>query len=158
MNDDNVVGIGQFTTSEKQIFLSVTNYPDISFTGKLIAKTDTSELYREKSGKYICVKRDELLKHELKTCKNHDQVIQFYGYTDDAKSLYKQAGIDSTVVIRFSSPKQKILSIAGILFVSGVLIPFTTGAGIILLLHIFVTLIVLAVVVIVVSDNEIPEP
>jgi hypothetical protein len=95
-----------------------TNNPTVSFDGKKLAY-DSSEyennreniswndfhLYQTKAGKYICQNASFSLCNSpedgffVEVCDSIEDVIKFFGHTDLAKSIYKEAGISASLKI-----------------------------------------------------------
>lgn len=103
----------QMNEEPKEFFLNVTGARDIKFIGWEIAiipdeKNDnvSFKLYRTTSGKYICIKPDwDVISRtiefdKLEIVHNTEEVINFFGYDNNAKKLYKQAGISDAIEIK----------------------------------------------------------
>ncbi len=91
----------------KEYTLEIKGEPDIRFTGTKIASDENERhLYKTRGGKYICYRTlwmsehgdglDGWLNISYAICETTDEVTEFFGYTETAKDLYREAGIDAT--------------------------------------------------------------
>lgn len=102
MSDDN-----------KQYVVSRDNHRDLRFEGRVIAQTSTKTcngprqncfhrltVFKTKLGKYVC--QNEYVTYwqgedgasEAAVCRTVQDVIAFFGFSDAAKELYREAGFD----------------------------------------------------------------
>lgn len=97
--------------------------PDLQFNGERVASTSNSpdrghsdwsgetgrwtalSLYRTDSGKYVCHRvertqwQGERDTHTAAVCDSVDGVREFFGYSDLAKEIYHEAGIQAAEVV-----------------------------------------------------------
>lgn len=97
----------------KKIEIKVEGWQDLSFTGELLARIESSwlgrwealTLYRTEGEKFICVKqyvtcwKDDNNSSTIKTVEKHQDVIDFFGFGKMAKELYEKAGIDAVKLV-----------------------------------------------------------
>lgn len=97
------------------IELEINNAPNLRFTGSLVGCVDSKTtgaqrwtvlaLYRTTGGKYICYKeghsahQGEYTKTSGAVAETPSQVIEFFGHTLLAKSLYSEAQIDDVTIV-----------------------------------------------------------
>ncbi|EQA8936816.1 hypothetical protein ACX9Q3_005536 [Klebsiella oxytoca] len=89
----------------EKIFLKVKDGRDIAFTGKEVAHEHNSDndvafrVYETEKGNWIMTatsNEDILLKHEVIEDKSVEKLVKTLGYSDFAKSIYSQLGVDTT--------------------------------------------------------------
>ena len=89
----------------ERIFLKVKDGRDIAFIGKEVAHHHNPEndvafrVYETEKGNWVMTatsNEDVLLKHEVFKNKSVEELVKALGYTDFAKSIYTQLGVDTT--------------------------------------------------------------
>lgn len=89
----------------EKIFLKVKDGRDIAFIGKEVAhqhnpdKDVAFRVYETEKGNWLLTatsEEDILLKHEVIENKSIEKLVKSLGYTDFAKSIYSQLGVDTT--------------------------------------------------------------
>ena len=99
----------------EEVILTINDKPDITIQANLIAQVDcvinlkvnnafTSNATVSHSGKSIAIYQtsDGFLgyrKGEIQREQEMKNLITFFGYSDEAKQLYKEAGIDATITL-----------------------------------------------------------
>lgn len=89
----------------ENITLRVEGKPDVSFTGKLVANVDLSNahdklaVFETAKNHWFIARMDRygyLRSHTLIENKDESKLIEHLKYTDDAKVLYRQMGVNYT--------------------------------------------------------------
>ncbi len=110
--DKNVVVMDQKNDNFEEHEVITHDGPNIKFVGEQLAtcsnqyeqnrtRAQILTLYRTKAGKYICSTvnttqwQSESWEYQSCVCDSHEEIIEFFGYSDLAKQIYEDAKIDA---------------------------------------------------------------
>ncbi|WP_180099523.1 hypothetical protein [Acinetobacter sp. YH12153] len=85
-------------------YISLTDTQDISFKGRLMAAANSGDaklsLYQTLGGKWIGIQQKNLVPGQEITvaciCQDKNEICNFFGYSESAKEIYYQSGIDAS--------------------------------------------------------------
>lgn len=88
----------------RSFYITATNKQDISFKGRLMAESETAEakltLYQTMAGQWVAVQQtnDNTDQNSTEVCVSKEQcdILDFFGFSEEAKEIYYQSGIDSS--------------------------------------------------------------
>lgn len=88
----------------RSFYITATNKQDISFKGRLMAESETTEakltLYQTMAGQWVAVQQTNGNpdQNSTKVCVSKEQhdILDFFGFSEEAKEIYYQSGIDSS--------------------------------------------------------------
>jgi len=80
-----------------KVVLHKKNENDIEFMGKVVAKSGNINVYETPKGHWLCSAFDmygNSMSHEIVENKNEKKLHELLGYSDNAKKIYNQLGLN----------------------------------------------------------------